>query len=45
MCSAWKRPPTHDAGEPDAAEQLLARHLGKPDDEAAMKRRHLTERG
>ena len=27
MCSAWKRPPTHDASEPDAAEQLLARHL------------------
>jgi hypothetical protein len=34
MCSAWKRPPTHDAGEPD--EQLLARHLrGKPDDDGA----------
>src|SRR6516225_3434415 len=39
MCSAWKRPPTHDASEPDAAEQLLARHLrGKPDDDAATHR-------
>jgi hypothetical protein len=54
MCSAWKRPPTRDASEPDASEQLLARHLrGKPDDYGApdpgdvraVERRRLTERG
>jgi hypothetical protein len=51
MCSAWKRPLARDAAEPDAAEQLLARHLGKPDDEGApdpgniraVERRRLTE--
>jgi hypothetical protein len=54
MCSAWKRPPNHDASDPDAAEQLLARRLrGKPDDDGApdpgdiraVERRRLTERG
>ena len=53
MCSAWKRPPTHDAGEPNATEQLLARHLRGPDDDGApdpgdiraVERRRLTERG
>jgi hypothetical protein len=51
---AWRTSPTRDAHEPDAAEELLGRHLrGKPDDGGApdpgdvgaVMRRHLTERG
>ena len=43
MCSAWKRPPTHDASEPDAAEQLL--RPAPHDDPVAAMRSHLrTER-
>jgi hypothetical protein len=52
MCSAWKRPLARDAAEPDATEQLLARHLRGPDDNGALdpddiravERRRLTER-